>query len=99
MSACCQKTGKRQGTVPENGAIDCDSIGLVRGFTRKIRSGILAERPFLLLQVGSEHVGELVQGVGPGEEIRCCLTVVEAVATAALQALATFTASQPITFT
>ena len=87
MSACCQKTGKRQGTVPENGAIDCDSIGLVRGLTRKIRSGILAERPFLLLQVGSEHVGELVQDVGPGEEIRCCLAAVEAAATAALQIL------------
>ena len=90
MSACCQKTGKRQGAVPENGAIDCDSIGLVRGFTRKIRSGILAERPFLLLQVGSEHVGELVQGVGPGEEICCCLAVVEAAATADLQILTAF---------
>ena len=96
MSACCQKTGKRQGTVPENGAIDCDSIGLVRGLTRKIRSDILAERPFLPLQVGSEHVGELVQGVGPGEEIRCYLAVVEAGTIAALQILA---ASKPINFT
>ena len=96
MSACCQKTGKRQGAVPENCAADCNSIGLVRGLTRKIRSDILAERPFLPLQVGSEHVGELVQGVGPGEEICCCLAADEAVTIAALQALA---ASQPITCT
>ena len=92
MSACCQKTGKRQGAVPKNGAIGCDSIALVKGVTRKIRSDILAERPFLPLQVGSEHVGELVQGAGPGEEIQCCLASVEAVATAALQALGTFAA-------
>ena len=90
MSACCQKTGKRQGAVPENCAADCNSIGLVRGLTRKIRSDILAERPFLPLQVGSEHVGELVQGVGPGEEICCCLAVVEAAATADLQILTAF---------
>ena len=92
MSACCQKTGKRQGAVPKNGAIGCDSIALVKGVTRKIRSDILAERPFLPLQVGSEHVGELVQGAGPGEEIRCCLAAVEAVATAAFEVFAVFAA-------
>ena len=93
MSACCQKTGKRQGAVPKNGAIGCDSIALVKGVTRKIRSDILAERPFLPLQVGSEHVGELVQGVGPGEEICFCLAAVEAAATIAFEVLAVFASS------